>query len=118
MSKLLRWLLAGIRTLCLILLLAWGTLAIYYNLPWAWARLALAVVFFIFGIWALWYSRTRRAIAVFAALFLGLLVWFTSIKPSHDRPWRPEVAGRARRALCGDGGRVHSVLHFWNSEPR
>jgi hypothetical protein len=55
LSKLLRWLLAGIKSLCLILLLAWGTLAIYYNLPWAWARLGLAVVFFIFGIWALWY---------------------------------------------------------------
>src|SRR5262249_8623641 len=92
MSKLLRWLLAGIRTLCLILLLAWGSLAIYYNLPWAWARLALAVVFFIFGVWALWFSRTWRAMAVFAALFVGVLVWFSSIKPSHDRPWRPEVA--------------------------
>jgi hypothetical protein len=29
---------------------------------------------------------------VFAALFLGVVVWFSSIKPSHDRPWRPEVA--------------------------
>jgi hypothetical protein len=58
MSKLLRWLLAGIRSLCLILLLAWATLAIYYsNLPWAWARLVLALVFLTFGIWALWFSR-------------------------------------------------------------
>src|SRR5215467_7631707 len=112
LSKLLRWLLAGIRTLCLILLLAWGTLAIYYSLPWAWARLALAVVFFIFGIWALWYSRTRRAIAVFAALFLGLLVWFTSIKPSHDRPWRPEVAVMPRAFIDGDRVRIIGVRNF------
>src|SRR5262245_66012004 len=91
MSNLLRWLLAVIRTLCLSLLLAWGTLAIYYNLPWAWARLALALVFLTFGIWALWYSRTRRAIAVFAALFLGVLVWFSIFKYSYDRTWRPEV---------------------------
>src|SRR5215471_15467385 len=112
MLKLFRWLLAVIRTLCLILLLAWGTLAIYYNLPWAWARLALAVVFFIFGIWALWYSCTRRAIAVFAALFLGLLVWFTSIKPSHDRPWRPEVAAMPRAFIDGDRVRITGVRNF------
>ena len=112
MSKLLRWLLAGIRTLCLILLLAWGTLAIYYNLPWAWARLALAVVFFIFGIWALWYSRTPRTITAFAALFLIVLVWFISIKPSHDRPWRPEVAVMPRAFIDGDRVRITGVRNF------
>jgi hypothetical protein len=47
MLKVFRWLLAGIRTPCLILLLAWGTLAIYYsNLPWGWPRLVLALFFF------------------------------------------------------------------------
>src|SRR4030095_8854084 len=46
MFKVFRWLLAGIRTLCLILLLGWGTLAIYYsNLPWGWLRLVLALFF-------------------------------------------------------------------------
>src|SRR5215467_14468229 len=112
LSKLLRWLLAGIKSLCLILLLAWGTLAIYYNLPWAWARLGLAVVFFIFGIWALWYSRTRRVIAVFAALFLGVVAWFSSIKPSHDRPWRPEVAVMPRAFIDDDRVRITGVRNF------
>ena len=49
LSKPLRLILAGIKSLCIILLLGWATLAIYYsNLPWGWARLALAVVFLIF----------------------------------------------------------------------
>ena len=113
MSKLLRWLLATIRTLCLILLLAWGTLAIYYsNLPWGWARLGLAAVFFIFGVWALWFSRTLRAMAVFAALFLGVVAWFISIKPSHDRPWRPEVAVMPRAFIDGDHVRITGVRNF------
>src|SRR5262249_21438172 len=113
LSKLLRWLLAGIKSLCLILLLGWGTLAIYYsNLPWAWARLGLALVFFIFGIWALWYSRTRRAIAVFAALFLGVGAWFSSIKPPHARPWRPEVAVMPRAFIDGDRIRITGVRNF------
>jgi hypothetical protein len=111
--KLFRWLLLGIRTLCLILLLAWGTLAIYYsNLPWAWARLAAAVVFLTFGVWALWYRGTPRTIAVFAALFLGVLVWFISIKPSHDRPWRPEVAVMPRAYIDGDRVRITGVRNF------
>jgi hypothetical protein len=110
--KPLRWLLAGIRSLGLILLLGWGTLALYYNLPWEWLRLALALVFLIFGIWALWYSRRPRACAVFAALFLGVLVWFGSITPSHDRPWRPEVAVMPRAFIDGDRVRITGVRHF------
>ena len=111
--KLLRWLLAGIRALCLILLLAWGTLAIYYsNLPWAWARLAVAVAFLTFGIWALWYARTPRTITVFAALFLGLLVWWSTILPSHDRPWRPEVAVMPRAIIDGDRVRITGFRNF------
>lgn len=111
--KLLRWLLIGIRSLCLILLLGWGTLAIYYsNLPWAWLRLVLALIFLTFGVWALWYSRTAQAIAVFAALFLGVLVWFSSIKPSHDRPWRPEVAVMPRAIIEGDRVRITGFRNF------
>jgi hypothetical protein len=95
------------------LLLGWGTLAIYYsNLPWGWLRLVLALVFLTFGIWALWYSRTRRAIAVFAALFIGVLGWFSSIKPSHDRPWRPEVAVMPRAFIDGDRVRITGVRNF------
>ena len=113
LSKLLRWLLIGIKSLCLILLLGWATLAIYYsNLPWGGARLALAVAFFIFGVWALWFSRTLRTIAVFAALFLGVVVWFSSIKPSHDRPWRPEVAVMPRAFIDGDRVRITGVRNF------
>ena len=112
LSKPLRWLLVGIKSLFLILLLAWGSLAIYYNLPWESMRLAVALVFLTVGIWALWYSRTWRAISIFAALFLGVVVWFSSIKPSHDRPWRPEVAVMPRAFIDGDRIRITGVRNF------
>ena len=112
LSKPLRWLLVGIKSLFLILLLAWGSLAIYYNLPWESMRLAVALVFLTVGIWALWYSRTWRAISIFAALFLGVVVWFSSIKPSHDRPWRPEVAVMPRAFIDGDRVRITGVRNF------
>jgi len=95
------------------LLIGWGTLAIYYsNLPWGWLRLALALVFLTFGIWALWYSRTRRTIAIFAALFLGVLVWFISIKPFYDRSWRSEVVVMSRAIIDGDHVRIIGVRNF------
>jgi hypothetical protein len=112
MFKVFRWLLSGIRTLCLILLLGWGTLAIYYNLPWEGMHLAAALIFLIFGIWTLWYSRTPRTITAFAALFLVVLVLFSSIKPSHDRPWRPEVAVMPRAIVDGDRVRITGVRNF------
>ncbi len=72
----------------------------------------MALVFLTFGVWALWYRRTPRTLAVFAALFLGVLVWFISIKPSHDRPWRPEVAVMPRAFIDGDRVRITGVRNF------
>jgi hypothetical protein len=74
--------------------------------------LALALAFFIFGVWAVWYSRKPSALAVFAALFLGVVVWFISIKPSHDRPWRPEVAVMPRAIIDGDRVRITGFRNF------
>src|SRR5262245_39970416 len=75
-------------------------------------RVAVALVFLTVGIWALWYSRTWRAISIFAALVLGVVVWFASIRPSHDRPWRPEVAVMPRAVIDGDRVRLTGVRNF------
>jgi hypothetical protein len=101
--KLLSWLLAGIGSLCKALLVVWAALAIYFsNLPWAWLRLVLAVAFAAFGIWALWLTHRPQMRWAFAGLFLVVLVWFLSIRPSQDRPWRPEVTVMPRATVEGD----------------
>ena len=88
-----RWLIAAIVFLCLALPVLWATLAIYYsNLPWFALRLGLAAAFAAFAIWALWFSGQRRMSVIAAVLFLGVVVWWIAIPPSHDRNWRPEVA--------------------------
>jgi hypothetical protein len=38
--------------------------------------------------------------------------WFISIKPSHDRPWRPEVAVMPRAFIDGDRIRITGVRNF------
>src|SRR5215218_7643577 len=93
LSRFLRWCFFIIWILCQVMLIAWATLAIYYsNLPWTELRLGLAVAFPAFAIWGLWLSRRRHMRMAVAALFLGVVWWWISISPSHNRNWRPEVA--------------------------
>ncbi len=111
--RILGWLIAGLWFLCRVVLIVWAALAIYYsNLPWSELRLALAVAFAAFAIWALWFSRQRRMSGVFGLLFLGVVAWWISIPPSHDRPWRPEVAVMPRAFIDGDRVRITGVRNF------
>ena len=113
LSRILGRLIAGIWFLCQVLLIAWATLAIYYsNLPWTTLRLPLAIAFAAFAIWALWFSRQRRMSVVVGALFLGVVAWWISIPPSHDREWRPEVAVMPRAVIDGDRVRITGVRNF------
>src|ERR1700685_3151895 len=83
LSRPLGWLNAIIVSLCWAIPIAWATLAIYYsNLPWAGMRLALAATFAAFTIWAIWFSRQRRMSVIAIVLFLGVAVWWITIRPS------------------------------------
>src|SRR5215475_12306523 len=113
LSRSLGWLIGGIWVVCQIVLIAWGTLAIYYsNLPWAALRLTLAAAFAAFAVWACWVSPRRGMSAVFLGLFFAVVVWWISIPPSHDRPWRPEVAVMPRAIIDGDRVRITGVRNF------
>jgi len=107
------WLVAAGWFLLRAALVAWATLAIYYsNLPSSGLRLGLAGAFAAFSIWALWLSRQRHMPTVFLVMFLGVVGWWVSIKPSHDRGWRPEVAVMPRAFIDGDHVRITGVRNF------
>ena len=113
MKTFFHWLAAIVRALFLITLITWGTLALYYsNLPWLALRLVSAVAYTAFAIWALWISPNRRMPLAFAAVFLGVVTWWISIPPSHDRNWRPEVAVLPRAYVDGDRVRFTGVRNF------
>src|SRR5262245_32583259 len=108
-----RWFITGLRFLGQLLPVTWATLAIYFsNLPRAWSRLALAVVFAAFSIWALWLTRRRRMGWVFLGLFAAVVAWEVSIPPSHDRPWQAVVAVLPRAVIDGDRVRITGVRDF------
>lgn len=104
---------ACIRNLFLVLLVTWGTLAIFYsNLPWPALRLATAAAFAAFAVWALWVARNRGALLAFAGVSLAVATWCILIPPSHDRDWRPEVAVMPRAFIEGDRVRFTGVRNF------
>jgi hypothetical protein len=111
--RLLRWLLTALRVFILFLLITWAALAlIYSHLPWTWARVTLASALVAFSIWSLWVTRRRRMRWAFAAAFLAVLAWFISVRPSNDRPWRPEVAVVPRAVIDGDHVHLTGVRNF------
>jgi hypothetical protein len=113
LRKISGWLLQALKFLCLALVVAWASLAIYFApLPWAELRIGLAVAFAAFGIWALWITRRPRMRWVFACLYLAVLVGWSFILPSHDREWRQDVGVMPRATIDGDRVRITGVRNF------
>ncbi len=111
--RLFAWLLAGVWFLVRVVLILWATLAIYYsNLPWPGLRLGLAIAFAAFAVAAIWIAPGRRMSAALIVLYVGVVAWFVSISPSHDRQWRPEVAVMPRALVDGDHVHLTGVRNF------
>ena len=107
------WLIRAAWVACQGLLVAWCALVIYYSdIPWAGVRFVVALCFTLLSIWLLWLSRRRRAIGVFGILFACVVAWWISITPSHDRPWRPDVAVKPRATIDGDRVHITGVRDF------
>jgi hypothetical protein len=95
----------------------WGTLALHYSdLSPPWLRDALAGGFALLAVVALGAIGARRrrghALAAFAAALLGLLLYWGTIEPSHDRDWGPEVARLPRATVAGDLVTLHDIRNF------
>jgi hypothetical protein len=103
----------GAKLLLAALIVAWGSLAMYFApLPMQGVRTAAAIAFAAFGLWALWISRRPRVWLAFAALYAVLLVGWSFIRPSHDREWRQDVAVMPRATIDGDRVRITGVRDF------
>lgn len=109
----LRWLAHATGHVIQALLLLWAALAIWFwPIQLAGLRLAVAIAFAAFGIWAFWFTRSRRVWLSFAALYVVLLIGWTAIEPQLDRDWRPEVAVLPRAYISGDDVRLVGVRDF------
>ena len=97
----------------------WASGAIYFDLPIAWLRTPLAIVYGA-AILALLILVKRRglALAVSATAFFLVLIWWLSIKPSNDRPWQPDVAQTAWAEIDGDLVTLHNIRNTPHWETR
>lgn len=118
MRRLFLFLLKLVLTLALLGAALWGAGFIYFRAPdnlgsvgaigFGLAGLAGAV-----GIW----TRDARLPLSFAVLFCGLLTWWGSFHPSHDRDWIPELARLPMIKQEGETLTVSNLRHFrWRTE--
>lgn len=108
LPRVLCWLLG----MLLVVPLAWAALAIGagpWRLPGGWA---LATLYAAFGGWAVWRARRRWPLVASALVFLLVLAAWASLEPSHERPWRAEVAVMPRIAIAGDTVRISGYRDF------
>jgi hypothetical protein len=54
----------------------------------------------------------RRALLVFGVGFVGLLGWWSTLRPSNDRDWTADVARLPRAELRGDQLTIENVRNF------
>ena len=98
----------------------WAALVLFYAGPGGapWVRPSLAAVYALGSLAALlWLRPFWRALAVWGAGFLAVIVWWNSLRPSNDLEWQPDVTRLASFDVQGDRMTVHNVRNFdWRSE--
>jgi hypothetical protein len=116
----LRFLIGSLRWLGGLILLGvtgWGALALAVVGPGGnKGRLVLPALFGVAGIAAvaalLLQRGVRFALPVFAVALVAIGIWWSSMKPSNDRDWKPEVAKLAYAMINGDLVTVHNIRNF------
>jgi hypothetical protein len=56
-------------------------------------------------------ASTRLRLALPALWFLAILLWWLTLKPSHEGPWQADVAKLAHAEIRGDQVVLHNVRH-------
>lgn len=108
-------------TLMMVLATAWGSLALWYQLPMTtaskyafialWCMLALGLLF------ALWRRRPWLALGGFLLLFALLLVWWNTLAPSNQRVWVDDLAKLTTGRVEGSQVTLNNVRNFdWRSD--
>ncbi|RXT43588.1 hypothetical protein B6S44_28190 [Bosea sp. Tri-44] len=118
MRRLLLVLLQLLLTLVVLGAASWGVGLLVFRLPGAIGS-AAAIGFGLAGLAGaigLWTGAPRLPFA-FAVLFVSLLGWWGSLKPSHERNWIPELARLPQMSVADGRLTVTNLRHFiWRTE--
>jgi hypothetical protein len=92
-------------------LAAWGGAALWFDGPASRPVAGLLGAAFFLVVLVL-PQRSTRGLVVAGMLFAALLTWWSSIAPSNDRNWQPDVARPATVVFEGDRVTIHNVRNF------
>jgi hypothetical protein len=110
-----------VSALALIVFSAWSGLAIWFRLPGSdWLKAGASVAAALAGLAAaaLLFTRLRwRALAAYAVLALGVLGWWSTIRPPAIADFAPDVARQTTGVVAGDRLTLSHVRDFaWRSD--
>lgn len=112
MRKAVRFAIVALGSLVCIVATAWAAGALYFDLPIAWLRAPVALIYALAMLAALLFVKGRwRAMGLVALGFAAVLAWWLTIRPTEDRAWQTDVARRAWADLQGDEITLHDVRH-------
>jgi hypothetical protein len=109
-----RWIWLALRGVAVFCMAAWAILAVYYSdLSGKSPRLVLAGLLLAAFVTCLFIRKPRFAAwGAFLVLFVIVLGWFFSIRPSNDRQWLTDVAVVPYAEIDGDRVTVHNIRNF------
>jgi hypothetical protein len=107
----------GLLVVVVVAAALWGTLALWFALlAEAGARLMVAVLFAGLGIGGLVMALRRQrmflALLPFTIALMVLLLWWSTIEPSNDRAWQPDVARLPSAEIDGDFITLRKIRSF------
>jgi hypothetical protein len=110
MRKVFRVTVVVLSGLACLIATAWAAGALYFDLPIAWLRAPLALIYGLAILAALLFVKgRRRALGLVAFGFGVVLAWWCTLKPSNEGNWQPDVAQLAWAEINGDEVTLHNV---------
>lgn len=112
-----RIVLLSITTLLMLLSSVWAVLAFWYQAPGGLPGKLACCGLWLAGMtgcgYRLWAApRWWQGLLGYLLLFALLMVWWVSIKPSHQRDWADDLAQVTTGEIEGDRVRLHNVRNF------
>jgi len=116
-----RWIGFALLAVTVLLIGAWCALAVWFRCTGGeLVRGALAATIAVLALAAvasLVTSRRWLAFTVYAAVIALVFAWWSTIRPSNDRDWQPDVARNVTATIDNDRLIVDNVRNFnWRSE--
>jgi len=112
--RIVRALVLGLTSLCVALGVGWSVLAIWFDGPSS-RSIATGLILLMLISIVIAFSRvrnTRRGLAASFAIVIAVGLWWSTLAPSNDRRWRPDVAMLPDATFDASEVTIHNLRAF------